>query len=67
MKRKFKKGEVMFICKNGIQTNQNTNLDQDRELGVGDVFEWRLSDKVEFTKFKLLSLGFPLMVEEVFD
>lgn len=65
MKRKFNKGDVIIIFENGERTNQSTNLDRDRELSVGEVFEWRVLDKMESTKMKVLSLQFPLMVELV--
>lgn len=63
MRRKFRKGDVIIIYENGKQTNQNTNLDKDRELSIGEVFEWGLFEKMEPTKMKVLSLNFPLEVE----
>lgn len=63
MKRKFQKGDTIVIVENGEQINQMTNLDIDRELSVGEVFEWCMFEKMEPTKMKVLSLQFPLMVE----
>lgn len=63
MKRQFRKGDAIIIFKDGQQTGQTTNLDQDRQLGVGDVFDWHLFTKMQPTTMKVLSLQFPLMVE----
>lgn len=65
MKRKFSKGDTIIIFENGEQTNQSTNLDQDREVRVGEVFEWNVLGKMQSTKMKVLSLQFPLTVEIV--
>lgn len=65
MKREFKKGDTIVIYENGEQTNQMTNLDADRKLGVGEVFEWCMFEKMQPTKMKVLSLQFPLRVEIV--
>lgn len=65
MKRQFHKGDTILIFKDGVQLNQMTNLDRDRELGRGDVFEWNVLGKMEPTKMKVLSLNFPLEVEIV--
>jgi hypothetical protein len=65
MRRSFNKGDVIIIFKNGIQTKQSTNLDINRELGAGDIFEWNPTGKMEPTKMKVLSVRFPIEVEIV--
>ncbi len=65
MKRQFHKGDVIIYWKDGEQTNQSTNLDVDRELSVGQIFEWQINNKMQPIKMKVLSINFPLAVEEV--
>ena len=66
MKKKFFKGDLVVFFENGEQTNSNTNLDQDRELAVGDIFEWRLFERMPTVKMKVVSTDYPLAVEEVY-
>lgn len=65
VKKKFFKGDVIIIWKDGEETNQSTNMDADRELSVGDVFEWQVNGKMQPMKMKVLNINFPIAVEEV--
>lgn len=63
MKRQFYKGDTITIWNKGVQTNQTTNLDRGRMLGKGDVFDWRINNKMKPTRMMVLSNRFPLEVE----
>jgi hypothetical protein len=65
MKRQFAKGDLVMIWENGEPTQMSTNLDQDRELSVGDIFGWQPRENREPIQMKVLSIEFPLSVEEL--
>lgn len=62
---KFLKGDIIMICENGEPTNMSTNLDIDRDLEIGDIFDWLPNKKWQPIKMKVLSINFPLTVEEL--
>lgn len=65
MRKKFLKNDIMMIWEDGKPTNSNANLDQDRELEVGDIFGWQPNTKWNPVMMKVLSIEFPLTVEEM--
>lgn len=62
----IKKNTWISIFENGQQTQQSCNMDKDRELNVGDVFNWNPFKHSGGCEFKVLSMdNFCLVVEEL--
>lgn len=61
----YTKGDIMVVVRDGQQTNTTMNIDSDRTVSVGDVFDWKPHPNFEPVKIKVVSIGYPMMVEEV--
>ena len=61
----FKKGTWMIISKDGEFTNMSMDLDKDRELKNGDIFEWQPNPTWKPLKIKVVHASFPLIIEDV--
>ncbi|AJD93424.1 hypothetical protein JMA_41060 (plasmid) [Jeotgalibacillus malaysiensis] len=61
----YTKGDIMVVVQNGKQTNSSMNIDRDRTVSVGEVFDWKPHPNFEPVKIKVVSIGYPMMVEEV--